>query len=67
LQRLESGKQELRFDTYSEEHRHECEVKWLVSLDLVTRRKVLGLIGDARGIETQKRIQMELIELWKSK
>jgi len=58
---------DLLTDTYSEEYRHECEVRWLVSLDLTTRRKVLGLIGDARGLETQKRLQAELIELWKNK
>jgi hypothetical protein len=58
---------DLLTNTHSEEYRHECEVRWLVSLDLTTRRKVLGLIGDARGLETQKRLQAELIELWKNK
>lgn len=67
LQKLESGKQELRFDTYSEEHRHACEVRYLANLPLQTRRKVLGLIGDARGIQAQKRLQDELTILWKNK
>jgi hypothetical protein len=54
-------------DTYSEEHRHNCEVRWLASQPLETRRKVLGLIGGARGVEVQKRIEAELIQLWKNK
>lgn len=58
---------DLLTNTHSEEYRHECEVRWLVSLDLTTRRKVLGLIGDARGLKTQQRLQAELIELWKNK
>lgn len=53
--------------SYSEEHRHACEVRYLANLPLQTRRKVLGLIGDARGIEAQKRLQDELIILWKNK
>lgn len=54
-------------NTHSEEYRHECEVRWIASQPLETRRKVLGLIGDARGVEVQKRIEAELIELWKNK
>lgn len=51
----------------SEKHRHDCEVRWLVSLDLTTRRKVLGLIEDARGQETRKLLEAELIQVWKNK
>jgi len=54
-------------DTYSEEHRHACEVRWLTKLPLQTRRKVLGLIGDARGKEVRKKLELELIEIWKNK
>ena len=54
-------------NTYSEEHRHACEVRWIASQPLEVRRKVLGLIGDARGIEAQKRIEAELITIWKNK
>ena len=54
-------------DTSSEQYRHECEVRYLASLPLQTRRKVLGLIGDARGAEAQKRLQDELTILWKNK
>lgn len=54
-------------DTYSEEWRHECEVRWLKKLPLETRRKVLGLIEDARGKETRQILEAELIKVWKSK
>lgn len=58
---------DLLTDTYSEQYRHECEVRWLASQPLQVRRKVLGLIGDARGHEAQQRLQDELVEIWKSK
>mgnify|MGYP003335013323 FL=1 len=58
---------DLLTDTYSEQYRHECEVRWLASQPLEIRRKVLGLIGDARGREAQQRLQDELVEIWKSK
>lgn len=54
-------------DTYSEKYRHECEVRWLASQPLETRRKVLGLIGGVRGVEAQKKLEAELIQLWKNK
>ena len=58
---------DLLTDTYSEQYRHECEVRWLASQPLEIRRKVLGLIGDARGREAQQRLQDELTTLWKNK
>lgn len=58
---------DLLTDTHSEQYRHECEVRWIASQPLETRRKVLGLIGDARGVEVQKKLEAELIELWKNK
>ena len=58
---------DLLTDTYSEQYRHECEIRWLASQPLEIRRKVLGLIGDARGREAQQRLQDELVEIWKSK
>ena len=54
-------------DTYSEKWRHECEVRWLASQPLEVRRKVLGLIADARGVKEQERIKAGLIQLWKNK
>lgn len=54
-------------DTYSEKYRHECEIRWIASQPLEIRRKVLGLIGDARGVDVQKRIEAELTILWKNK
>jgi hypothetical protein len=58
---------DLLTDTYSEQYRHECELRWLASQPLAIRRKVLGLIGDARGLKAQQRLQDELVELWKNK
>ena len=58
---------DLLTDTYSEQYRHECEVRWIASQPLETRRKVLGLIGKARGVDVQKRIEAELTILWKNK
>jgi hypothetical protein len=54
-------------DTYSEQYRHECEIRYIASQPLETRRKLLALIGNARGYEVQRRIEVELIELWKNK
>lgn len=58
---------DLLTDTYSEDYRHSCEIRWIASQPLEVRRKVLGLIGDARGVEVQKRIEAELTILWKNK
>lgn len=54
-------------DTYSEEWRHECEVRWIANQPLEVRRKVLGLIEDARGKQARKKIEAELIAKWKNK
>ena len=54
-------------DKYSEEWRHECEVRWISNQPIEVRRKVLGLIGDARGHEAQRRIEADLIDIWKNK
>ena len=54
-------------DTYSEEWRLECEVRWLTNLPLETRRKVLGLIEDARGKQARQILEAELIKIWKNR
>jgi hypothetical protein len=56
-----------KMDTYSEEYRHDCEVRWLTKLPLETRRKVLGLIEDARGKQARQTLEAELIKVWKNK
>ena len=58
---------DLLTDTYSEQYRHECEIRYIASHPLETRRKLLAVIGNARGYEVQRRIEVELIELWKNK
>ena len=67
MSRLESGSQELKRNTYSEEWRHECEVRWISSQPLEVRRKVLGLIEDARGKQVRQTLEAELIKVWKNK
>mgnify|MGYP003348409131 CR=1 FL=1 len=54
-------------DKYSEKWRHECEVRWIANQPLEIRRKVLGLIEDARGKSARQTLESELIKVWKSK
>ena len=67
MNKLESGSQESKPDTYSEEWRHACEVRWLTKQSLEVRRKVLGLIEDARGKQARQTLEAELIKIWKNK
>ena len=51
----------------SEEYRHECELRYIIKLPLQNRRKYLALVGERRGIEAQRKIEADLIEIWKEK
>ena len=53
--------------SYSEEYRHECELRYIIKLPLQNRRKYLVLVGERRGIEAQRKIEADLIEIWKEK
>jgi hypothetical protein len=50
-----------------EEHRHQCELRWLASLVLPERRKYLELAEKMRGSKARKRLEEGLIELWQKK
>ena len=50
-----------------EEHRHQCELRWLASLVLPERRKYLELAEKMRGSKARKRLEEGLIELWQKR
>ena len=53
--------------TYSEKHRHECELRYIASMDLSGRRKYLALVLEKRGIESLERLKTGLELMWKNK
>ena len=54
-------------ETYSEQHRHECELRFIASMDLSGRRKYLALVLDKRGVVALNQLKIGLEELWKNK
>lgn len=54
-------------ETYSEQYRHECELRYIASMDLSGRRKYLGLVLEKRGIKSLEKLKEGLQELWKNK
>lgn len=54
-------------DTYSEEHRFNCELRYVASMNLSGRRKYLGLVLEKRGIKSLNKLKEGLTELWKNK
>jgi hypothetical protein len=52
---------------YSEEYRHECEVRWIASLHLQKRREFLANVQEKRGLDARLRLQEGLTQLWKTK
>lgn len=59
-QQLEHGK----LESNVEQHRHECEVRWVASLVLPERRKYLDVVEQKRGSKARKRLEEGLKELW---
>lgn len=53
--------------SYSEEHRHECEVKAVANMPLQKRREFLALVQDKRGLDARLKLQEGLIKLWNTK
>ena len=53
-------------NTYSEEYRHECEVRFVAKMDLKGRRQYLGGVLEKRGVEAQQRLKDSLEEIWKT-
>jgi hypothetical protein len=54
-------------DTSSEQYRHECEIRFIASMNLSGRRKYLGLVLEKRGVKSLEKLKEGLTELWKSK
>ena len=58
---------DLFVDTYSEEWRIECELRWIAEKTLQERRKYLQLVELSRGIKAREYLEIGLLELWKNK
>lgn len=54
-------------DTSSEQYRHECELRYIASMDLSGRRKYLGLVLEKRGVVALNKLKEGLELLWKNK
>ncbi len=54
-------------DTYSEEYRFKCELKYISQMDLSGRRKYLALVLEKRGVESLDKLKEGLTELWKNR
>ena len=52
-------------DTSSEQYRHECELRYVASMNLSGRRKYLGLVLEKRGVVALNKLKEGLTELWK--
>lgn len=51
----------------SEQYRHECEIRYVASMNLSGRRKYLGLVLEKRGVKALDKLKEGLVELWKDK
>lgn len=49
----------------SEEHRFNCELRWLSKLTLKERREYLMLVDNKRGLEARLKLQEGLEKIWK--
>jgi hypothetical protein len=54
-------------NSYSEEYRHECEVRFVSTLCLQKRREYLLGVLEKRGQKAQDRLKEGLEILWKKK
>lgn len=54
-------------DTSSEQYRHECEIRYIASMNLSGRRKYLALVLEKRGVESLDKLKEGLTALWKDK
>jgi hypothetical protein len=54
-------------NSYSDEFRHECEIRYIASMDLSGRRKYLALVLDRRGVKSLEKLKEGLTELWTKK
>lgn len=51
-------------DTYHEEHRHDCEVRWLAKMPLQQRREYLQLVEIKRNKEARTKLEQGLVKIW---
>lgn len=51
-------------DSYSEQHRNECEARELLSWPLADRRKQLALVHEKRGHEAYLKLTDEMTRQW---
>lgn len=54
-------------DTSSEQYRHECELRYIASMDLSGRRKYLGLVLEKRGVVALNKLKEGLEKIWAQK
>lgn len=54
-------------ETYSEQYRHECELRYIASMNLSERRKYLGLVLEKRGVVALEKLKEGLTVLWNQK
>jgi hypothetical protein len=54
-------------NSYSDEYRHECELRYIASMNLSGRRKYLALVLDKRGVKSLEKLKEGLTILWTSK
>ena len=54
-------------DTSSEQHRFNCELRYIANMDLSGRRKYLSLVLEKRGVKQLEKLKEGLTELWKNK
>ena len=54
-------------DTYSEQYRHECELRYIASMDLKGRRHYLGLVLEKRGVVALNKLKEGLERIWKNR
>ena len=54
-------------DTSSEQYRHECELRYIASMNLSGRRKYLALVLDKRGVKSLEKLKEGLEQIWKNR
>jgi hypothetical protein len=52
-------------NSYSDEFRHECELRYIANMDLSGRRKYLGKVLEKRGVVALDKLKEGLTALWK--
>lgn len=52
-------------NSYSEQHRFDCELRFIQNMDLLNRRRYLGKVLEKRGVVALDKLKEGLTELWK--